>query len=168
MSAKDLERLEKNIEKLREQIAGAQEAFVLAERLDKTRIKQVITALREEMRDFEQQKWVLIAEMARDSIIADDEADVIVAEIVTTEGAIAANPPDDASAEVLALLQKILTKINEQDKTAAAKLKGAFSLFPPFMSLTYEAELDTENTFKKYFPTFSSWIKKEAVERLKK
>ncbi|MEY3303723.1 hypothetical protein [Phormidium tenue] len=44
MSAKDLERLEKNIERLREQIAGAQDAFVLAERLDKPRIKQVIAA----------------------------------------------------------------------------------------------------------------------------
>lgn len=167
MSAKDLERLEKNIERLREQIAGAQDAFVLAERLDKPRIKQVIAAWREEMRDLEQEKWDRIVEVAKDEIIADDKAQTLIAEIVEVEGEIVSNPPADASAKILALLQKILTKLNEQDKTAAAKLKGAFSLLPPFVSLTYEAELDTENTVRKYFPTFSRWTK-EAVGRLKK
>ncbi|WP_103667809.1 hypothetical protein [Pseudanabaena sp. BC1403] len=164
MSTKELEILEKNIDRLSEQIAGAQEALVLAERLDKPRIKQVISKLREELRDFDQEKWNLIAEVTSDSEIANDEAESIVAELVAT----ATNPPDDASAEVLALLQQILTKINEQDKTAAAKLKGAISLLPPFVSLVFETELDTENTVKKYFPTFSRWIKKEAVGRLKK
>ena len=167
MSAKDLERLEKNIERLREQIAGAQDAFVLAERLDKPRIKQVIAALREEMRDFEQEKWDRIVEVAKDEIITDDKAQALIAEIVEVEGEIVSNPPADASATILALLQKILTKLNEQDKTAAAKLKGAISLLPPFVSVIYEAELDTENTVRKYFPTFSRWTK-EAVDRLKK
>ena len=164
MSTKDIKMLEKNIERLREQIAGAQEALVLAERLDKPRIKQVISKLREELRDFDQEKWNLIAEVTSDSEIANDEAESLVAELVAT----ATNPPDDTSAEVLAFLQQILTKINEQDKTAAAKLKGAISLLPPFVSLVFETELDTENTVKKYFPTFSRWIKKEAVGRLKK
>jgi multidrug resistance efflux pump len=167
MSAKDLERLEKNIERLREQIAGAQDAFVLAERLDKPRIKQVIAALHEEMRDFEQEKWDRIVEVAKDEIITDDKAQALIAEIVEVEGEIVSNPPADASATILALLQKILTKLNEQDKTAAAKLKGAISLLPPFVSVIYEAELDTENTVRKYFPTFSRWTK-EAVDRLKK
>lgn len=167
MSAKDLERLEKNIERLREQIAGAQDAFVLAERLDKPRIKQVIAALREEMRDFEQEKWDRIVEVAKDEIITDDKAQALIAEIVEVEGEIVSNPPADASVTILALLQKILTKLNEQDKTAAAKLKGAISLLPPFVSVIYEAELDTENTVRKYFPTFSRWTK-EAVDRLKK
>jgi hypothetical protein len=167
MSAKDLERLEKNIERLREQIAGAQDAFVLAERIDKPRIKQVIAALREEMRDLEQEKWDRIVEVAKDEIIADDKAQALIAEIVEVEGEIVSNPPADASATILALLQKILTKLNEQDKTAAAKLKGAISLLPPFVSVIYEAELDTENTVRKYFPTFSRWTK-EAVDRLKK
>jgi len=165
MSAKALERLEKNIERLREQIAGAQDAFVLAERLDKPRIKQVISTLREELRDFEQEKWDLIAQIASTSDIANDEAEAVVAELVVEGEAIATNPPDNAL--VLDLLQKILAKLNEPDTNAAAKLKGAISLFPPFVSLMYEAELDTENTVRKYFPTFSRWTK-EAVDRLKK
>jgi len=165
MSAKALERLEKNIERMLDQIAGAQDAFVLADRLDKTRIKQVISTLREELRDFEQQKWDLIAQIASTSDIANDEAEAVVAELVAEGEAIATNPPDNAF--VLDLLQKILAKLNEPDTNAAAKLKGAISLFPPFVSLMYEAELDTENTVRKYFPTFSRWTK-EAVARLKK
>ena len=165
MSAKNLERLEKNIERLREQIVGAQDALVLAERLDKTRIKQIISTLREELRDFEQEKWDLIAQIASTSDIDNDEAEAVVAELVAEGEEIATNPPDDAL--VLDLLQKILGKLNEPDKPAAAKLKGAISALPPFVSLTYEAELDTENTVKKYFPTFSRWTK-EAVGRLKK
>ena len=162
MSAKDLERLEKNIDRLREQIAGAQDAFVLAERLDKPRIKQVIGTLREELRDFEQEKWELIAQITD---IANDEAEAVVADLVAEGESIATNPPDDVL--VLDLLQKILGKLNEPDKNAAAKLKGAISLFPPFVSVICEAELDTENTVRKYFPTFSRWTK-EAVDRLKK
>ena len=165
MSAKDIERLEKNIERLREQIAGAQDAFVLAERLDKPRIKQIIGTLREELRDFEQEKWDLIAQITSTSDIANDEAEAIVAELVAEGEAIATNPPDDAL--VLALLQDILAKLNEPDKPAAAKLKGAISALPPFVSLTYEAELDTENAVRKYFPTFSNWTKNLA-SRLKK
>ncbi|MEY3303724.1 hypothetical protein [Phormidium tenue] len=119
------------------------------------------------MRDLEQEKWDRIVEVAKDEIIADDKAQALIAEIVEVEGEIVSNPPADASATILALLQKILTKLNEQDKTAAAKLKGAISLLPPFVSVIYEAELDTENTVRKYFPTFSRWTK-EAVDRLKK
>lgn len=165
MSAKDLERLEKNIKRLRDQIAGAQDALVLAERLDKPRIKQVIDTLREELRDFEQEKWDLIAQIMSTSDIANDEAEAVVAELVAEGEAISTNPPDDAL--VLDLLQKILGKLNEPDKPAAAKLKGAISALPPFVSLTYEAELDTENTVRKYFPTFGRWTK-EIVGRLKK
>ncbi len=163
MSAKDLKSLEKNIERLREQIAGAQDALVLAAMVDKARIRQIIGTLREELRDFEQEKWDLIAQITSTSDIANDEAEAIVAEIVAD----VANPPDDVSADILALLQNILAKLNEPDKNAAAKLKGAISLFPPFVSVIYEAELDTESTVRKYLPTFSKWTDK-VRDRLKK
>jgi len=167
MSVQELKRLEKNIEDWKEQIAGARDALVLTEPSQRARIKLQIKDLRNELYSFEQQKWDLLAEIAKGEAIADDEAQIIIAEIVAEEGAIAANPPDDASAEVLELLVKILGKLNEPDKPAAAKLKGAISMLPPFVSLTYEAELDTENTVRKYFPTFGRWTK-EAVSRLKK
>jgi len=167
MSIEDFDQLEEDIKLLYGQLAGKRRTLVTIAPEEQVRIEQQIAELRRKIRNFEQQKWDLLAEIAKGEAIADNEAQIIIAEIVAEEGAIAANPPDDASAEVLELLVKILGKLNEPDKPAAAKLKGAISMLPPFVSLTYEAELDTENTVRKYFPTFGRWTK-EAVSRLKK
>ncbi len=167
MSIESLDQLEEDIKLLYGQLAGKRRTLVTIAPEEQVRIEQQIGELRKKIRNFEQQKWDLLVEIAKGEAIADDEAQIIIAEIVSEEGAIAANPPDDASAEILALLDKILGKLNEPDKPAAAKLKGAISALPPFVSLTYEADLDTENTVRKYFPTFSRWTK-ELVSRLKK
>ena len=155
MSAQHLEQLEDDIKLLRDQLAGKRRTLVMIAPEEQVRIEQQIAELLKKIRNFEQEKWDLIAQLTSTSDIANDEAEAIVAEIVAD----VANPPDDVSADILALLQNILAKLNEPDKNAAAKLKGAISLLPPFVSLTYEAELDTENTFQKYFPTVSHWGK---------
>jgi len=165
MSAQHLEQLEDDIKLLRDQLAGKRRTLVTIAPEEQVRIEQQIGELRKKIRNFEQEKWDLIAQITSGSDIANDEAEVVVAELIAEGAAIATNPPDDAL--VLELLQKILGKLNEPDKPAAAKLKGAISALTPFVSLTYEAELDTENTVRKYFPTFSTWTK-EAVGRLKK
>ena len=163
MSAKDLEQLEDDIKLLRDQLAGKRRTLVTIAPEEQVRIEQQIGELRKKIRNFEQEKWDLIAQLTSTSDIANDEAEAIVAEIVAD----VANPPDDVSADILALLQNILAKLNEPDKNAAAKLKGAISLFPPFVSVIYEAELDTESTVRKYLPTFSKWTDK-VRDRLKK
>jgi hypothetical protein len=56
-------------------------------------------------------------------------------------------------------LHKIYIEVSKPGTPAAAKLKGALSMFPPFVSLSYEAEIDTENFFRAHFPTFTSWSK---------
>ena len=155
MSAQHLEQLEDDIKLLRDQLAGKRRTLVMIAPEEQVRIEQQIAELLKKIRNFEQEKWDLIAQLTSTSDIAKDEAEAIVAEIVAD----VANPPDDVSADILVLLQNILAKLNEPDKNAAAKLKGAISLLPPFVSLTYEAELDTENTFQKYFPTVSHWGK---------
>ena len=165
MSAQHLEQLEDDIKLLRDQLAGKRRTLVTIAPEEHVRIEQQIAELRKKIRDFEQEKWELIAQITSSSDIANDEAEVVVAELIAEGEAIATNPPDDAL--VLALLQDILAKLNEPDKPAAAKLKGAISALPPFVSLTYEAELDTENAVRKYFPTFSNWTKNLA-SRLKK
>jgi septal ring factor EnvC (AmiA/AmiB activator) len=165
MSAQHLEQLEDDIKLLRDQLAGKRRTLVMIAPEEQVRIEQQIAELRKKIRNFEQEKWELIAQITSNSDIANDEAEAVVAELVAEGEAIATNPPDDAL--VLELLQKILGKLNEPDKPAAAKLKGAISALPPFVSLTYEAELDTENTVRKYFPTFSTWTKNLA-SRLKK
>ena len=133
MSAKDLEQLEDDIKLLRDQLAGKRRTLVTIAPEEQVRIEQQIAELRKKIRNFEQEKWDLIAQLTSTSDIANDEAEAIVAEIVAD----VANPPDDVSADILALLQNILAKLNEPDKNAAAKLKGAISLLPPFVSLTY-------------------------------
>ncbi|MEB3180856.1 MAG: hypothetical protein VKL59_17770 [Nostocaceae cyanobacterium] len=56
-------------------------------------------------------------------------------------------------------MTQIEDKLNEPGVTADAKLKGTLSIFPPFIGLSYEAQLDTENFCRKYFPTFTRLIK---------
>ncbi len=159
MSNKRLNQLESDIELLHDQIAGKRRTLVTIAPEEQIRIEQQIVELRKKLRNFEQEKWELIAAMAPDIAIANDEAEIILAKIVTESEAIAANPPNGTTEEILAHLQKILDKLNELDTTAAAKLKGAISMFPPFLSLYIEGEFDTEATIRSYFPTFSRWVK---------
>jgi hypothetical protein len=167
MSLKELARLDKNIERLKDQLAHKRDTLVTIAPEDKVRIKQQIEDVRSEIRDFEQERWELLAQLTEDFPISNEEAETIVAEILTTEGAMVASPPTGTPPEILALLRQILAKLDEPESNAAAKLKGAISTFPPFIGITYEAELDTEQTLRRYFPTFRQWAR-EIVEHLKK
>jgi DNA repair exonuclease SbcCD ATPase subunit len=166
MSAGELQNLDKNIQRLKEQLAGKRDILVTIGPEEQVRIKQQIEDLRRLIRDFEREKWDLVASDSQEASFPD--AEVMVAEIVTELTAITKEPPPElASAQILELLNQILAKLNQPERSAAAKLKAAISTIPPFVSLTYEAELDTESTFKRYFPTFNraiAWVK----NRLKK
>jgi len=167
MSAQEIQKIEQNIKDKREQLARERDALVVCEIGDQARIKQRIRMKKEEIRDFEQEKWQIIAGMVANWRISDDEAQQIVTETVIEVQAVSGQTHDVPSTEILELLQEILAKLNEPGKPAAARLKAAFSVLPPFVSISYEAELDTESTFQRYLPTFSNWIR-EARDRLKK
>lgn len=157
MSAGELQNLDKNIQRLKEQLAGKRDILVIIGPEEQVRIKQQIEDLRRLIRDFEREKWDLVASESQESSFPD--AEVMVAEIVTEFTAITAEPPPElASVQILESLNQILAKLNQPERSAAAKLKAAISTIPPFVSLTYEAELDTESTFKRYFPTFNRVI----------
>ncbi|MCA2629510.1 MULTISPECIES: hypothetical protein [unclassified Microcystis] len=157
MSAGELQNLDKNIQRLKEQLAGKRDILVTIAPEEQVRIKQQIEDLRRLIRDFEREKWDLVASDSQEASFPD--AEVMVAEIVTELTAITKEPPPElASAQILELLNQILAKLNQPERSAAAKLKAAISTIPPFVSLTYEAELDTESTFKRYFPTFNRAI----------
>ena len=96
MSTKDLEALEEDINLLRDQLVGKRRTLVTIAPEEKIRIEQQIAKLRKEIRNFEQQKWDLIAQLTSTSDIANDEAEAIVAELVAEGEAIASNPPDTA------------------------------------------------------------------------
>jgi hypothetical protein len=163
MPVSRLSQLDKNLELLREQLGGLEETKATAPQEEKVRLGQRIKILREEMQPLEQEYWQIVAQRAGEIEVTEPEAEVIVAEIVEYYPQIqgSENP------EVLALLQKIYEKVNQPGATAAGKLKGSLSLMPPFVGVTYEAELDTENTLRKYFPTFSSWVS-NGVKKLAK
>jgi DNA repair exonuclease SbcCD ATPase subunit len=157
MSAGELQNLDKNIQRLKEQLAGKRDILVTIGPEEQVRIKQQIEDLRRLIRDFEREKWDLVASDSQEASFPD--AEVMVAEIVTELTAITKEPPPElASAQILELLNQILAKLNQPERSAAAKLKAALSTIPPFVSLTYEAELDTESTFRRYFPTFNRAI----------
>jgi len=155
MATDELQNLDKNIQRLKEQLAGKRDILVIIGPEEQVRIKQQ-----------EREKWDLIASESQESSFPD--AEVMVAEIVTELTAITAEPPPElASVQILESLNQILAKLNQPERSAAAKLKAALSTIPPFVSLTYEAELDTESTFKRYFPTFNRVIA-GVINRLKK
>ena len=166
MSAGELQNLDKNIQRLKEQLAGIRDAWTGARPEDKVLLQQRINDKRTEIKKFEREKWDLIASESQEASFPD--AEVMVAEIVTEFTAITAEPPPElASVQILESLNQILAKLNQPERSAAAKLKTAISTIPPFVSLTYEAELDTESTFKRYFPTFNRVIA-GVINRLKK
>jgi polyhydroxyalkanoate synthesis regulator phasin len=166
MSASELKNLDKNIVRLKAQLANKRDTLVTIAPEEKVRLQQQIEDLREQIRDLERDQWQLISQMTGDLAISNEEAEPIVAELVTEVESVK-QQPDQLSPEILELLQQILAKLNAPNTPAAAKLKAAISTLPPFVSLTYEAELDTESTFRTYFPTFNRYLK-GVKERLKK
>ena len=149
--------IEENLELLQEQLVGKQKALNLAPQEEKIRIKQQIRELRKEIREQEEEYWLVIARQTKTEEIPEHEAEVIVAEIVEEVGQIEVQRqyPD----EVVQILQEIRDKLNQPGPTAAAKLKGVISSIPPFVGISYEAELDTENFLQQHFPTFREWAK---------
>ncbi|MEG5064559.1 hypothetical protein QUB33_13145 [Microcoleus sp. B3-A4] len=149
--------MEENLEDLKEQLVGKVKALNFAPQEEKIRIKQQVRELRKEIREQEEDYWQVIARQTKTVEIPEQEAEIIVAEIVEEVGQIEVQRqyPD----EVIQILQEIRDKLNQPGATAAAKLKGVISSFPPFVGISYEAELDTENFFQQHFPTFRKWAK---------
>ena len=134
MATDELQNLDKNIQRLKEQLAGKRDILVTIGPEEQVRIKQQIEDLRRLIRDFEREKWDIIASDSQEASFPD--AEVMVAEIITEVTAITTEPPDQlASPQILELLNQILAKLNQPERLAAAKLKASLSTIPPFVSL---------------------------------
>ncbi|MEG4047981.1 hypothetical protein [Microcoleus sp. Pol17_C1] len=149
--------IEENLEDLQEQLVGKVKALNLAPQEEKIRIKQQIRELRKDIREQEEDYWQVIDQQTKTVEIPEQEAEIIVAEIVEEVGQIEVQ--GKYSDEVLQILQEIRDRLNQPGPTAAAKLKGVISSIPPFVGISYEAELDTENFLQQHFPTFRKWAK---------
>lgn len=157
MSRDRLSQIEKNLSRLRRQLANKEDALVTIEKAEQERIRQQIEDLKSEIKGFEEEYWLTLRDVATDVEVSDNEAEPIVAEIVEVVSALQTS--DEYSAEMLDLLQNIYAEVSKPEATAAAKLKGVISSFPPFVGVAYEGEIDTEQFFQKYFPTFRRWTK---------
>ena len=134
MATDELQNLDKNIQRLKQQLAGKRDTLVKIAPEEEVRIKQQIEDLRRLIRDFEREKWDLVASESQEASFPD--AEVMVAEIITEVTAITTEPPDQlASPQILELLNQILAKLNQPEGLAAAKLKAAISTIPPLVSL---------------------------------
>jgi len=159
MNKNRLNEIESHLELLYEQRREKEEAIIVAARGDKTILKQQLRLeILKPIRDYEQEYWQIIAGQSNLVKISEADAEVVIAEFVEGVGQFRGE-----NAEVIEYLQKILAKVEEPGPTAAAKLKAVVSSIPPFVGISYEAELDTENFLSRHFPTLM-----QAVQRLKK
>lgn len=159
MNKNRLNEIESHLELLYEQRREKEQAIITAPPGGKTILKQQLRLeVLQPIGEYEQEYWQIIANQSNLAEIPEAEAEVVVAEFVKGVGQL-----QGENAEVIEYLQKILAKVEEPGPTAAAKLKAVVSSIPPFVGISYEAELDTENFLNRYFPTFM-----QAVQRLKK
>jgi DNA repair exonuclease SbcCD ATPase subunit len=157
MSNDRLHQIERNLKRLREQLAGKEDTLTTIAPEERVRIKQQIGDLKTEIQPFEEEYWQILKEQAAVVEITDSEAQVVIAEIVEQVGYL--QNDSQYSPEMLDLLQKIYAEVSKPGTPAAAKLKGVLSLMPPFVSLSYESEIDTESFLRTHFPTFRGWAK---------
>ena len=159
MNKNRLNEIESHLELLYEQRREKEQAIITAPPGGKTILKQQLRLeVLQPIWEYEQEYWQIIANQSNLAEIPEAEAEVVVAEFVKGVGQL-----QGENAEVIEYLQKILAKVEEPGPTAAAKLKAVVSSIPPFVGISYEAELDTENFLSRHFPTLM-----KAVQRLKK
>jgi hypothetical protein len=157
MSSDRLRQVERNLTRWRQQLAGKEDALTTIAPEERVRIKQQIADLKAEMQPFEIEYWQILADESATVADLSPAPEVVVAEILEQTGQLQTSQqyPD----EVLEWLQKIHAEVSKSEEPAAAKLKGVLSLVPPFVNVSYEAELDTELFWQRHFPTFRKWSK---------
>lgn len=166
MDSGRLQQIKENLELLREQRFALEQEAILQTGLAKT---QALQRLRKDVKlpikNFEQEYWQILSRQSESIDIPEQEAEVVIAEIVKEVNSIELSKPSYSN-EMMILLMEIRDRFNQPGTTAAAKLKGVISSFPPFVGLSYEAELDTENFSRKHFPTFTKFIEKVTKKKL--
>jgi hypothetical protein len=115
----------------------------------KQRIKREILP---SIRKYEAEYWELYPQEA--IIISDAEAETQLVKVEQAVVSIEKISYDNYSSELISLLHDIRDKLDEQDKTASAKLKLVLPLIPAIAS--YELEMETEGLLSKVLKTIRS------------
>ncbi|XGV86546.1 MAG: hypothetical protein ACAF42_13440 [Limnothrix sp. BL-A-16] len=153
----ELANLEKNIKRLKQQLAGKRDTLVTIASDEKVRIRQQIEDLRSEINGLEREYWELLHQRSISFEPSEDEAEPIVAEWVEKANQLETNPPANVPAEILQQVQAVAKRLDQPGQSAAIKVKGMISALPPFFSVGIETELDVAGFVKGNFPTFWNW-----------
>jgi hypothetical protein len=143
--------LEETLDSFYETLGESQKRLAYANDIfEKNSIKQRIRKeVLPELRQCEAEYWDVLAQEARSCVVEEVDASHAIVEVVREveqiENQSSTNYPD----ELMQLLLEIRDKLNEPGQPAAAKAKLALPLVPGILS--YEVELDTENSLRRAF-----------------
>lgn len=122
-----------------------------------------IPKIRKTIRDYEVEYWQLLAQEARHCDVPEDDASLAIVEIVPEVEIIQSQPSASYADEFMQLLREIRDKLNEPGTPAAAKAKFALSVIPGILS--YEVELDTENSVRRVFQPIRQLFRREIEKK---
>lgn len=160
MTSDRLRQIEENLNLLREQQANVEREALLTTGLPRTQAEQRLRLdIKPKIREYEQEYWQILAANVEQLVIPEMEAETAVVEIVQQVAQLEVNQSAPCPDEMLQLLREIRDRLNQPGPSAAAKLKGIISSIPPFIGVSYEAELDTETFFRTHLPTFTRLIR---------
>jgi hypothetical protein len=153
-----LAQLEKNLHRLYRLLGASEDGAIgVISKVDKVKYEMEAEDLRSKIQNVLEELFVLVNQESHDLTFVETEAQATI-EIISQEvGRL--KQQQNLSEQVLDALERIEANLNKPGVTADAKLKGTLSMFPPFVGLSYEAQLDTENFFRTHFPTFTGLIK---------
>ena len=158
MSIVRLSQLEKNLNRLYALLGAAEDGTIGAiSKVDKLKYEMEADEFKPQIRKVEEELFSLLQQESGDLTFGEMEAQATIDVIAQEVTRVKLQP--NLSAQVLTVLERIEVKLNEPGVTADAKLKGTLSIFPPFIGLAYEGQIDTENFCRKYFPTFTRLLK---------
>jgi len=160
-----LTEIESLLQILRQQKIALEKEILLCTGIQKIQTEQRLKLeIQPKIVEYENEFWRILSQPGFIEF-SDLEANVVFAEVVKEFNSIELKESAYPS-EVFTILTEIRDKLSQNDKTAAAKLKGIISSIPPFIGLSYEAEIDTENFLTKYFPTFTRFVKDKTKKKL--
>jgi hypothetical protein len=155
-----LSQLEKNLKSLYAQLGAAEDGAIGAiSKIDKLKYQQEIAnEIQPQIQKYERQyrqQWQI---ESVDLAIADEEAEVIIGQLVQGVDILTIEPVVQSNAQMMKLLQEIKVELTKPEIPGSGKLKAAIPLLPGFLS--YELELDTEGLLRRTFPTFCKLTEK--------
>ncbi|MBD2182091.1 hypothetical protein H6S82_13175 [Planktothrix sp. FACHB-1355] len=157
--------LEQTLDSLYETLGEAQKRLAYANDIfEKNSIKQRIRKeVLPELHQVEAEYWQLLAQEARNCDVPEDDASLAIVEIVPEVQIIQSQPSANYADEFMQLLKEIRDKLNEPGTPAAAKAKFTLSLIPGILS--YEVELDTENSLRRVFQPIRQLFRREIEKK---